>query len=221
LTRNPWSDLPLKAPYVLPVDEPAISRFNARAHPENALRLELIPEPFLGRPDAPVVLLNLNPGFDNREVPLHSSDPVFIDLSRKNLSHGVSDCPFYLLHPLASASLGQSWWKTKLREPILQVGLETVARNLLCVEYFPYHSRRFAGVRLTLASQLYSFDLVRSAIARGALIVVMRGGRSWLAAVPELATYPRIHKLNSVQNVSISRGNCPLGYEEIVRALSS
>ena len=221
MTDNPWSALPLKAPYVLPTDEPAIRSFNAKSHPDIAVRLELIPEPFLGSPSAPVILLNLNPGFDNREVPLHSSNPVFIDLSRRNLSHGVSDYPFYLLHPQASASLGQSWWKTKLREPILQVGLETVARNLLCVEFFPYHSKRFAGARLKVPSQHYGFDLVRTAIARGALVVVMRGGGSWQAAVPELATYPRLHRLNSVQNVSISRGNCPLGYEEIMHALAS
>ncbi len=35
------------------------------------LHLELLPEPFLGRPDAPVILLNLNPGFNDEDILAH------------------------------------------------------------------------------------------------------------------------------------------------------
>jgi hypothetical protein len=218
--QNPWVELPDRAPYVLPSDRLAVMLFNAKVPPDGALRLELIPEPFLGRPDAPVVLLNLNPGFDEREIRFHSNDALFIDLSRKNLLHEDMDYPFYLLNPRISASLGHQWWMKKLKEPICHAGLERVARRLLCVEYFPYHSQRYRAARRTLDSQGYSFDLVRQAIGRGALIVIMRGEANWVSAVRELASYGHAYKLNSVQNVAIYAGNCPSGYAEIARALA-
>jgi hypothetical protein len=218
--QNPWIELPYRAPYVLPGDRLAVMQFNAKAPPDVALRLELIPEPFLGRPDALVVLLNLNPGFDEREIRFHTNDALFIDLSRKNLLHEDMDYPFYLLNPRISASLGHQWWMKKLKEPICHAGLERVARRLLCVEYFPYHSQRYRAAPHALDSQGYSFDLVRQAIARGALVVIMRGKANWVSAVPELGSYSRTYTLNSTQNVAISAGNCPSGYAEIARALA-
>lgn len=219
MLNNPWIDLPLGPPYLLPCDSLPVRRFNAKAPPDAALRLELIPEPFLGRPEAPVVLLNLNPGFDEREIVFHYEDSRFIELSRKNLLHEALEHPFYLLDPALRSSLGHQWWMRKLKEPIGDVGLAQTARNILCVEFFPYHSRRYRAAREILHSQAYSFHLVREAIDRGALVVLMRGKSQWTSAVPELIAYPRVHRLNSVQNVSISRGNCPTGYAEMVQAL--
>ena len=218
--RNPWIDLPDRPPHVLPSEDAAVARLNFGAHPDVAVHLELLPEPYLGHPQAPVVILNLNPGFDERDIPFHSMDPLFREISRKNLLHQPQDYPFYLLDPRISASLGHQWWIKKLKEPIRVAGLQPVATRVLCVEYFPYHSRRYPPIRETLESQRYGFQLVRDAIGRGALIVIMRGQKRWLEAVPELANHGRVYKLNSVQNVAISPGNCPGGFSEIVSALS-
>lgn len=61
--ENPWKHLPGQPPYVLPADAPAISSFNQGVSDEHQIRLELLPEPYLGDPDAPIILLSLNPGF--------------------------------------------------------------------------------------------------------------------------------------------------------------
>ena len=50
-------------------DADEIERFNAKARYDHAFHLDLIPEPFIGNPAAPVVLLNLNPGFGTVAVP--------------------------------------------------------------------------------------------------------------------------------------------------------
>jgi len=61
--RNPWTDLPATAPFVLPCDKEAIEAFNASAKPDHTIHTEVLPAPFVGNPTAPIVLLNLNPGY--------------------------------------------------------------------------------------------------------------------------------------------------------------
>jgi hypothetical protein len=164
-----------------------------------------------------VVLLNLNPGFKEAEVPNHSA-PYFSRLSRANLLHQQSDYPFYLLDPKL-VSLGRRWWERKLRGLIEAVGREAVARNVLCVEYFPYHSLRFKRCKSLLPTQLYSWGLVQAAIRRNALVVLMRSKALWFSAVPELARYSRLYCVRSVQNPAISRRNCPDAFQNILAAL--
>ena len=59
--NNPWRHLPDIPPFVLDSDRRAIEEFNASASADTHVHLDLLPEPFLGNKDAPVVLLNLNP----------------------------------------------------------------------------------------------------------------------------------------------------------------
>ena len=63
-----------------------------------------------------------------------------------------------------------------------------------------------------LYSQQYSFNLVRQAVQRKAMIVMMRSAKPWGQAVPELGDYTNLFALNSAQNVTISRKNCPEGF---------
>jgi len=216
---NPWLELPTSAPYVLPEDGAAIEAFNRTAQTATRYDLTLLPEPFLGRTDAPVVVLCLNPGW-SPDGPIGHKEPNFIRRSRENLLHAESAYPFHLLDP-ALHPPGHRWWGNKLRRPIEEVGLETVANKVLCVEYFPYHSDQFSGRTPSVPSQEYGFALVRDAIARDAVIVVMRSLTRWLAAVPELASYSRRYGLRSVQNVTISPKNCPDGYAAVIDALRS
>lgn len=214
---NPWISLPTSAPFVLPGDADPIQAFNARARENYRIHVEVIPEPFLGLPDAPVVLLNLNPGFNDEDLAWHE-EPEFKAQSLANLTHRASPYPFYLLNPDLEAP-GVRWWTRRLGKLIEAVGVEQVARSVLCVELFPYHSRRFEHAKLRLASQEYGFDLVRNALGRGAVVVVMRGWKFWKEAVPELEQYRRRFALRSVQNVSITPGNCPEGFDQIVAAM--
>jgi len=68
---------------------------------------------------------------------------------------------------------------------------------------------------------VYSTHLVRAALQRRALIVVMRAERFWREAVSELSGYPQLFRKNNPQNVIISERNCAAGYRRIVSALTS
>src|SRR4051794_20783730 len=84
--ENPWRRLPDQPLYVLPEDEEIVRRFNETAQENHQLRIdELLPEPFVGDPRAPVVLLSNNPGV-GRGTP-HRRDPLFMDRMRMNLLH--------------------------------------------------------------------------------------------------------------------------------------
>jgi hypothetical protein len=216
---NPWLAVPIQPPYVLRCDSDAISAYNAKArHDYNKIQLGVMPEPFIGSATAPVVLLNLNPGFDAHDNAAHER-PDFEALLRNNYSQGRASFPFYYLDP-AVETPGRCWWEKKLRWLIEEFGREELARSILCVEYFPYHSRRFDHSGLVLPSQEYGFGLVRSAIARGSVVVTMRAERRWKEKVHELGGYRRAFRLKNPQNVVVSPRNCSgSGFDELVRAV--
>lgn len=216
--ENPWNDLPQNSPFVLTADQLAIHRFNVQAKPEHKIHLETLPEPYLGNPHAPIVILNLNPGFGEETIPFHQRNPYFINSLRRNLLHSQQAYPFYLLDPQNEASPGYQWWWKRLRVLIEECGQQRVANGVFCVEYFPYASRNFAFSTI-LESQGYSFSLVRNAIARHAVIVVMRGERFWTSQLPELNGYANLFRLNSSQSVYLTPNNCPTGYPMIVDRL--
>jgi hypothetical protein len=214
---NPWPALPSEPPYVLPCDFETIRAYNAKHPKENyRLRLNVLPEPFIGTAAAPIVLLNLNPGFDDLDPDDHAR-VEFQALLRNNYNHCPSDFPFYSLDP-GFENGGRRWWEKKL-EPLLErFGRKQVARSILCIEYFPYHSRRFNHSNLELPFQEYGFGLIRSSIARGAVVVIMRAEKLWKKKIPELHTYSRTFTLNSPQNVVVSCRNCR-GFDTVVSVL--
>jgi hypothetical protein len=84
LPRNPWLDLPDRQPFALPDDLSLIEEFNRKSSANYQVDLNLLPEPFIGRPDAPVVLLNLNPGWSPGDAEWHAKH-AFVRLIRANL----------------------------------------------------------------------------------------------------------------------------------------
>ena len=219
--ENLWIRLPEKPPFILSEDAPFVHRFNSSVPLATRIETDVIPEPYLGTPLAPILLLNLNPGYDAREVPFHNTDPHFISLARANLAHSFSEYPFYLLDPTIPYSLGHQWWTRKLQTLLHTAGHGAVARSLFCVEYFPYHTRRYSHSKWPFPSQAYSFALAREAAISAKAVVLMRGSRYWLSVLPSLRNDPRLILLRSVQNVAISPRNCTTGYpllEEVVLA---
>jgi len=200
----------------LPEDTSAVDRFNLTAQDDHRLQLGVLPEPFLGRPDAPVVVLGLNPGWKQDADPVRHANQAFRDCSRANLVHAPADYPFYLLNPHIDTT---QYWHKMLKPLKEAVGLEAVARGVLCVELFPYHSRKFHRRLPRIPSQEYSFGLVRQAMMRAAVIIQLRGEDPWMSAIPELASYARRFGVNSVQNPTVSPKNCPEGYRLAVEVL--
>jgi hypothetical protein len=212
--ENPWRSLRMEAPYVYEADRPAVDAFNTQAGEDHCIHTDLLPEPFLGSKDAPIVLLNLNPGFDERDY-LTYEHPDALDAWRKNAVHEPLAYPFYLLDPQFSHAGGARWWREKLKEPIQIAGAHAVANMILCIEYFPYHSRKFKPMHRLVETQQYSFALVNQAIDRNAVIVLMRGKRLWEGAVPRLSESPRLFTLKAPLNPAISRKNCVDGFPSI------
>ena len=213
---NPWLAMPPEPPYVLQCDHNAIDEYNATARQIHEIRLDALPEPFIGVATAPVVLLALSPGFNDRDPNVHASRN-FQAVLRKNYSQGRSDYPFYYLDPDFD-SPGRQWWEKRLRWLLEKFEPKELARSILCVEYFPYHSSRFNHAGLRLPSQEYGFGLVRSAIARGRVVVIMRAERRWKERVPQLEGYPQVFGLSSPRNVVISPRNC-VGFDAVVSAI--
>lgn len=212
--ENPWKYLPDEFPFLLPSDYHSVMAFNKEVKSVHKIRYELLPEPYLGNPDAPIYLLNLNPGFSELDIPFYEKEYVQTTW-KKNILHCHMDYPFYLLDPEIQEESGPMWWTKKLKEPIQFAGRKKVANTFFCVEYFPYHSKNYRANKFVLESQRYGFHLVKQAIAKGAIFILMRAEKLWVEAIPELRNYQFLYRLNSSQNVSISQANCPTGFELI------
>jgi hypothetical protein len=216
--ENPWLGPLDGPPFVLTEDAAVVRDFNCHASEDHLLRVySLLPEPFVGDPQAPVVLLGTNPGFSH-DGANRKQDSGFRARLRANLRHETSEYPFVFFAPKVRQLL-KPWWDRKLRQ-LLYLGHEVLARSILAVEHFPYPSRRYGAGRLRLPSQAYSFFLVRKAMERKAIIVLTRGKRWWLRDVPALEGYEGLCELRNPQAGSISTKNCQR-FQEVVRAIEA
>jgi hypothetical protein len=212
--QNPWIALPTEAPFVLPCDRPFIDQYNKSTKAKSlGIHTNLLPEPFHGNPGAPVVVLLLNPGVGTQEEKLHKN-PAFARALRNSITLGTSIEHFHLVDE--SKGPGHVWWKRACKA-LQQV--ESLPSRLLSVEFSPYHSKSFGHGHLRLPSQEYSFQLVKQAMQREALIVCMRGQSLWFGAIPELATYDRLHNLRNPRSASLSPGNLN-GFDQILAAVN-
>lgn len=205
-TISPWHDLPTQPSYVLPKDLEYIKHH--RNFP--TLQLDTLPGQFAGGLDtAEVIFLALNPGSHETDTTINLHIPEFVRLNRRNHVDAYSSAFYYLGSGLEKTAV-YSWWARVLK-PFLQDGIKTATleRKIMLVNYFPYHSVKWKSLPL-VPSQQFAFDLVREAIKRNKIIVIMRSERLWIEAVPELVSYEYM-VLKNKRNVVISPNN--LGQE--------
>jgi hypothetical protein len=219
MSDNPWMSLPHSPPFVLHEDEEAVRQFNAQAAEDHRIRTdELLPEPFVGDPAAPVLLLSNNPGYGKRAA--LRQQPEFMARMRDGICLKVSTYPFVYLHPdLREAG---HWWRQKLKCLFQRFGEEVVSRSVCNVVYFPYPSKRYAHGDCELWSQRYSFGLVRASVERGAVIVLMRKGQlgRWQEKISEVEGYRNLIILHNPRMPAVSPRNCDPGdYDKVVRAI--
>ncbi len=227
---NPWLALPSSPPYVLPDDRTCVEAFNAKLPSDSRCRIEIeavIPEPFVGAvKTAPVVVLQLNPGFGPKDATSHA-DPEFRTALISNLRHVPSKWPFYFFDPrFRDAHPGGRWWIEKTSMLAEVIPLSTLAQRLAVVEWFPYKSTQHKSGSCRVLSQVYGFSLVASAMERGALVVIARSVALWERSVPALQNYPRKLTLSSRRNVVLTPNNmvlngekAPAAWELLVNAL--
>lgn len=217
--NNPWQKLPKSAPYLLEIDKERVLAFNEKVKDHVKIQHHVLPEPYIGNPKAPVILLALNPGYADEDIRYYQNEFVH-SLWKKNLFHEKMEYPFYMLHPEFNQNIGGTrWWRQKLREMIEICGVKKVANHICCIEYSPYHSIKYKPQKSILESQKYNFELVQEAIKNQAIIVIMRHEKGWLSSVPELKNYKYLYGLNSKQNIAVSRNNCPKGFSGILEAM--
>jgi hypothetical protein len=171
--QNPWICLPDTPPYVLDTDAEPIQTFNATANDRSRVETELLPEPFVGRLDAPIFMLLLNPGVEGSEFVTHR-DPTFIAAVRGCHRQEETDYPQYFLAPNAVGP-GVSWNRRVLKPLIAEFGLRAISQNVTLLEYFPYHSVGFAHHRMRVPSQEFGFYVLREAVRRDCVIFVGSG----------------------------------------------
>lgn len=227
LVTNPWLALPEQPPFVLPDDAPQLDVYHEEKNRSNiAYHLNLPPLPFQGRPDAPIVLLGLNPGYVEANKNRHIT-PYFRDTIFRNYRHDPTlEYPLFFLDPQIEAGTekgGQAWWHQRLK-PLRQHYNDDklLAKAFLSVQYVPYRSISYKHSRNVLESQKYGFELVRQAIERNALVIGLRSERLWKQAVPELDNYRRFYQLSNPRNPILSQQqfkNKPTGWQEMLAEL--
>lgn len=218
--ENPWVELPASAPFVLPSDAERVSAFNDRRQPSDCTRLlfDLLPEPWIGRPDAPVVLLRPGPGYTPDDIRF-TGNASAREVWRRNILHQPLDYPFYPLDPALAGAAHAIWWRRKLRQVLAIADERTVANNLLCVEAVPYHAYRYSGLPGILSSRRYSVDLIDRAIDRNALILMANMARFWHEAVPRLQGYSHLFIARVPRGGHITPGYYPDGFPHLERVL--
>jgi len=186
--QNPWLSLPCEQSddLTLPTDRPYLDAY-ASTNPKDTHRIHryLLPEPFFGRFDAPVVLLLQNPGFSEGDIVYQNITEHTTALRR---TYAGDQSHFYLDRPSSCNAPGTRWWKKTACAHLLRDAPE-LKDKLLVLEFFPYHSEAFDHAHIRIPSQQFTFHLLRQAIERNALVVCARMWKPWICAVPELAKH--------------------------------
>ncbi len=181
--NNPWTNLNSESPYTHSQDEQLITLFNANASELTKLRIDSIPDHFIGDVfNAKVIALLLNPGHADSDL-VWQANFAFRECMFKNLLHKEMTYPFYPLDPRFKDSGAGRWWFSKLSPILKNVALEKVSKKFAAVEWFPYHSVSFKASKVIFPSQTYGFTLVQKAIDSGKIIVVMRSLKLWRTSV--------------------------------------
>jgi hypothetical protein len=211
--KNPW--MKLGSRNVLECDEPYVNAFNAyverparerQLKKASAIKINdrLLPEPFFGPFDAPVVLLMLNPKADQHADKWHSK-PAYRDALLRAYS-GPRGAPHFHLLDSNPGAPGEEFWR-RLVQPLSTTKKACeipIAERLLSVEYFPYASSRFDHTTPRLPSQEFSFELIRRAIRHNALVVCLSGELPWLGAVPALNKHKNFIRTGGRQRASLT-----------------
>jgi hypothetical protein len=215
MIQNPWQLLPKSGNnLILLEDQQKVTDYNNSVDDLHKFHLEFVPEPFIGNVNAPVIALNANPGYDPSEVKIHNI-PTVRKIMLDNLIHTYPG--FYYLSKELDLSTGAVWWRKKLRRLIEDTSMGSVSKNLLVVESMAYHSKSFKFVNLP--SQQYSCQLVKMAIERKALIIIMRSKNVWFDLIPALRAYKNLIVMNNPQSTYFSPGNLPR-YDDVVEIIS-
>jgi len=213
---NPWVNLSQQSPYIAEVDREYFEKYSDQL---SHLELSVLPDPYVGDlKKAKVVFLLLNPGFQEGDNEICAPHSEYFHENKASLTHAAHP-PFYVLGEKFKQSGGYAWWIKKLKRVMESgVSISNLSEEIMCIQFFPYHSEKYKHFPKKLPSQYYSFELVKEAIRKQKTIVMMRSEKRWLEAVPELKG--NYIKIRNVRNPTVSDSNMkPEEFQRIINEL--
>jgi hypothetical protein len=218
--KNPWIDFAYSESMVHPIDLESVSHHNKTSKLEYQFLLHLAPEPWIGNLNGKLLVLYSNPGATSDNVkkifqPLHDlvMKKTIDNLSQKNAAY-----PHFHFDPELVDTEGGKWFRNKYKWLIEATSLKAVASNLITCELAPYHSLKWKIPKFMPPTQEFTYQIIREAMDRDAVILLARTPKLWLKNIPELEKYPKVFRPNSI-NASVSPNNYPKGFAEVVSAI--
>ena len=193
-------------------DKDALSQFNSARQKCNqqqyVLRDDLGPSPFEGDINAaPVVLLLANPSSADVQLGDHRAPE--------------EEWPLHGLGPTASELL-RRWWSKRLRHLMCEanVTMQDVSRSVAALQLNPWASEAFhSGFKGD--SRKIQFAIAQTAMARRAIVVLMRAKAEW-SRCPGLLDYSGLIETRNPRCSYLSPGNLEAdAWENIVKAVSA
>jgi hypothetical protein len=233
--KNPWEDVVRdgNGNYYAKIDKDAVFELKNRLEGTDcALHLECyVDSCCTGDPNAPVYLLTLNPRYDPNTDKI--ADEALYERYSKKHRGKKPEYPYGPLDPelkdtgAAAYVRGRMHWiweELAKKAGIDEEAAKKIVANTICeVLYFSYKSKQFSMTDRTVPSQEYTFELVREAIKRGALIIIMRSQKLWEKKVPELKKHKEkglVYVLKSPRHITISPGNIsPEGFDKLIETI--
>ena len=220
--QNPWLGFQNSESMVHPLDLDVVIQHNISSKPDYKYLLHLAPEPWIGDLGGKLVVLYSNPGATKDNVN-HIFQPLHSEVLKKtidNLNQRNSQYPHFHFDPHLKESEGAKWFESKYKWVIDQTSRQAVAKTLVTCELSPYHSLKWKIPKSKLPTQEFTYRIVRQAIARNAVILLARTPKIWLENVPELKSYSRVFRPNSI-NASVSPNNYLQNFKEIIKVIEN
>jgi len=214
--ENPWLELNnTNNKFVAKCDISNINNYVGNG--KQKLKLDVIPQPYMGNPFTAVVYLLLgNPSFFPEDYLYYKENT---NILLENLRHNVKEYPLYWLNPIFKDSKSYKWWIDRLCYLDGETDREIVTNRVFSIEYYAYYSKEFPDLN-RLPSQNYSFYLLKQAILAGKIIIIARHKDLWYSKIQELRNYPNKYELINHQNVIISPNNIgPEKFDKIIKKL--
>lgn len=225
--ENPWLEFVKNLDdnnLVLEQEQEIIEKFNNSTNETYKVHTEIMPAPFMGNVlTSPIVLLTLNPGYDEKEEEKNYYNEYKLYWKNEiQHIHSVSELPLFCLEDKYVEY--SDYWLKKFMSLISVSSKEKVAQNISIIQFFPYHTKKYKNIpkRLLkgyLESQDYNFELVKQAIERKAIIIILRSKKLWFEAIPDLDN-ERTRFTNSALNTIQSEKNLGGTFKEIVDILN-
>jgi hypothetical protein len=220
--KNPWLDFQVSESMIHELDRNSVQDHNSKVEAKYRFLTHLAPEPWIGNPNADILVLLANPGATTGDLSgkTQKGADLINKLSISNLKGELIEYPHFFFDPQLIGTDGYVWYAKRFKHLIDATSQGNVAKKVLSCELVPYHSFSWKKPKIMPVTQKYTFNLVKQAMERDAVILIGRGKKDWFENVPGLEKYSKYFQPASVQCAYISPNNYGNNFNKIVEAIS-